>query len=261
MKQHFFMPYFGNKRQEVKEIFNIVEPDLKNINTIVEPYCGSCALSFYISTLYPKRFQYILNDNNVHLINIFKILQDDEKADKFYNDLNLLLDGIDKEKYNAIVKDAKNDTLKWFFINKYYNIRPGLYPTTKGRVKDFRTIKECKFINFLKTENIKIYCNDAINILNDYGDNENNLIFLDPPYLASCNDYYNNKDVNIYQHLFNNNISTFKSFIIICLEDMWIVRLLFKDDIKSKYEKKYENSKKKTHHIIITNKTPLNIVI
>ena len=261
MKQHFFMPYFGNKRQEVKELFNIVEPNLDDINIIVEPYCGSCAFSFYISTLYPKRFQYILNDNNVHLINIFKILQDDEKAEKFYDDLNLLMDGLDKEKYNEIAKDAKNDTLKWFLINKHFNIHPGLYPHKGGRVKDFRTIKECKFLKFLKTENIKIFNNDALKVFEDYGNDKDVLIFMDPPYLAACNDFYDSRNINIYEYLYNHKINTFKSFIMLCLEDIWIIRLLFKDDIKSKYEKKYENSKKKTHHIIITNKTPLNIIL
>jgi hypothetical protein len=46
MKNHFFIPYSGNKRQEeVKQIYDNIE--LKpNIKYIVETYCGSSALSF-----------------------------------------------------------------------------------------------------------------------------------------------------------------------------------------------------------------------
>lgn len=252
------MPYFGNKRQEVKEIYKFIEFDLVDKKFIVEPYCGSSALSYYISTLHPKQFQYILNDNNKHLMEIYKILQDDKKAEIFYNDLNLLLVGLDKDKYKEIVKDAKDNYLKWFFINKCYNIRPGLYPQNKGMLKDFKqNIIKYDVIKFLKTENIKFYNEDAIEILNKYGNNKNAIIFMDPPYLASCNDFYNNKDVNIYQYLYNNNIKTFEASLILCLEDIWIVRLLFDKDIKHSYNKTYETSKKKTNHIIITNKAPL----
>ena len=79
MKNHFFMPYFGNNRNEVVKIYEVIEPHLENIEHIIEPFCGSSALSFYISSLHPKRFKYILNDNNSHLIKIYKILQDDAK--------------------------------------------------------------------------------------------------------------------------------------------------------------------------------------
>ena len=43
------------------------------------------------------------------------------------------------------------------------------------------------------------------------------------------------------------------AYIVLCLEDNWIIKLLFKDYIKAEYNKKYEMSKKKTTHLIITN--------
>ena len=48
MKNHFFFSYCGNKREEVEHIYNLL--DLNNIDTIVEPFCGSCAMSYYIWT-------------------------------------------------------------------------------------------------------------------------------------------------------------------------------------------------------------------
>ena len=67
MKNHFYMPYKGNKRQEVVRIFD--EIDFEKLTTVIEPYCGSCAMSYYISTQYTG-IKYILNDNNFFKRNI-----------------------------------------------------------------------------------------------------------------------------------------------------------------------------------------------
>ena len=67
MKQnHFIFGYAGNKRGEVEVIQNYLEQNynFEKIKTIVEPFCGTSAYSYYLSTLYPKKFKYILNDNN-----------------------------------------------------------------------------------------------------------------------------------------------------------------------------------------------------
>ena len=47
MKTHFYIVYSGNKRKEMKGLYPYL--DFANIDTIVEPYAGSCAISFYIS--------------------------------------------------------------------------------------------------------------------------------------------------------------------------------------------------------------------
>ena len=74
MKNHFFYPYFGNKREEVEHICNLL--DLNNIDTIVEPFCGSCAVSYYLWTQNKdKKYKYILNDLDGNLINLLKVLE------------------------------------------------------------------------------------------------------------------------------------------------------------------------------------------
>ena len=71
--------------------------------------------------------------------------------------------------------------------------------------------------------------------------------------MSACNDYYENKNVNIYEHLYYNEIKNFKAITVLCLEDIWIIRLLFNGYIKNSYSKKYETSKRTTNHIIIDN--------
>ena len=43
------------------------------------------------------------------------------------------------------------------------------------------------------------------------------------------------------------------ALIILVLEDNWIIKLLFPNDIKETYDKKYSASKKQTSHLLISN--------
>ena len=57
MKTHFYITYPGNKRKEMKGLYPYL--DFTNINTIVEPFAGTCAISYLNSktriNIYPKR--------------------------------------------------------------------------------------------------------------------------------------------------------------------------------------------------------------
>ena len=64
--------------------------------------------------------------------------------------------------------------------------------------------------------------------------------------------------INIYEYIYKirNDLLILKSTILLCLEDIWIIRLLF-DNLKDcfiTYDKLYQVSKKKTTHIIIYNR-------
>lgn len=71
MKNHFLFSYSENKREKVKTIYDNL--NFTNIDTIIEPFAGTSALSYYISTKHPKRFKYILNDQNNLLIDLYNI--------------------------------------------------------------------------------------------------------------------------------------------------------------------------------------------
>ena len=77
MKNHFFYPYFGNKREEVEHLYNLL--DLKNIDTIVEPFCGSCSVSYFTWTQNKDEdLRYILNDLDGNLINLLQSIRSGE---------------------------------------------------------------------------------------------------------------------------------------------------------------------------------------
>jgi site-specific DNA-adenine methylase len=250
MKLHFFFGYAGNKRNETEQIYNTL--DLTNIKNIIEPFCGTSAISFYIATKHPTQFNYILNDSNKQLIELYKIVTDDEAFNNLINELNEDYREMDKEKYLNIIK---NDTLKGFiFRHKIYNIRPGLFPIKRLNV-DFNYLKDCPIIQFLKTEKITLLNDDGFNVFKTYENNKESLIILDPPYLDSCNDFYkmNPLNVNMYEYLSVNSIKTFTSKIICILENNWIIKILFRDCDFINYNKTYEMTKKKTIHSIIKN--------
>jgi site-specific DNA-adenine methylase len=252
MKNHFFTGYAGNKRQEVEKICEHL--DLNNITTIIEPFCGTSALSFYIAQQNPKKYKYIINDNNNFLIEIYKLLKNKKKLKAFEKEINDILKDINKEKYNTLDKKL---TSTWFIHNKIYSIRPSLFPL------DYK-YKEIKFDDypikdFINNENIKIFNMDALDLFKSHCNDENTFIFFDPPYLSSCNDFYKTPSVKVYEYLNTNNIKDFKSKILLCLEDMWIIRLLFKNYEFITYEKTYETTHKKTTHCIIKNFGALEI--
>ena len=144
------MAYFGNKRREVEGLYNEIKHKLPNIEYIIEPFCGSSAFSYYISTQHPGKYKYILNDNNEHLIELYKICLDEQKLDNLIIELANLLINLTKEKYDKL---AKIDTLiNWVFIHIIYNIRPGIWMRDRKIKTSFEYLKQAPIIKFLQTE-------------------------------------------------------------------------------------------------------------
>ena len=263
MNNHFFFSYAGNKRQEIKIIYDEIEPSLKDVKTIIEPYCGSSAMSYYISTKHPKEYKYILNDNNKMLIMLYKLVQEGTKEKEVEDKINKYIIKFNECKtneerkiyYNSILKD-NGCICSYIFVNKYYCIRQGLCPLFE-RTKELKPFKFSNhpIYNFIKNENVTFMNEDALKIINDNKDKKDILLLLDPPYIGTCNDFYMDKSMNIYEYLYNNNINKFVCFIYLILENIWINKLLFSsNNISDPYDKQYEMSKKKTTHIIITKK-------
>ena len=153
--------------------------------------------------------------------------------------------------YKFIAKFEINSVLKLnfnFWINKNNNFLVNLIANSSFINYNF---------NFIKNEDVELLNDDAINIYEKYNNSNKNVIFLDPPYLNSCNlyYYYNDAKVNIFEYLYNNNIKNYNSKIILILENIWIIKLLFNENYdKKEYDKKYNSKNSKlTKHIIISN--------
>ena len=254
MKHHFIISYAGNKRQEVEHLHDFLEDKLEGIDTIIEPFCGTSAMSVSLSIKYPKRFKYIINDYDDKLIELYNIMNDADKLKRFTDEFNAkvkLL--VDKEAYNSIVKDGS--FMGWFVGKKIYQIRSGLYPVSRGDfTKKIYDFNDLPVIKFLRTESVEIRCGDGADIVKQYQENQKCLLLIDPPYIMSCNLFYTSKETNIYEYCVDVGLGNMKSMVVLVLEDFWIIKMMFKGFIKNSYAKTYAMKQKKTSHIIISNR-------
>ena len=183
------------------------------------------------------------------MFNLFKNDEELNKLNDWYNEK--LNNKINKEEYNKIVKN--NDTYSIFLKKKYFCIREGLWPNGNKKFNNI-DLKKYPIYNFFKNANIKYLKGDAIELINKEKNNKDNIIFLDPPYINTCNIYYDYKSGgNIYEYLFNNNINKYKCLLIGVFEYNWMIKLLFKKNIILEYDKLYKMSKKQTKHLYISN--------
>ena len=248
-KNHFFFGYAGNKRSEVDKIHDYLKDSILDVKTIVEPFCGTTAFSVYMSLLYPKRFKYILNDFDPNITILYNLARNKDKFDKFINILNKITMKLNKEIYMKLVKEKQ--FIGWFISHLIYAIRAGLYNLEyKNKIYNF---DEYPIVKFLRNENIEIINGDGTELVMKYQDNKEYLLFIDPPYIASCNEFYSSKVSNIYEYCEGCKIETMKAVVCFVLENNWIIRLLFKNNVKSEYKKLYQGSKKHTTHLIISN--------
>ena len=270
-KNHFFYPYPGNKRQELKYIDSHL--DLSNVKIIIEPYCGSSSISNYIFNQHDKdnNFKYILNDSDNNLISLYKLIQNtkteegERNFNLFQDNINIFIDNFNKFETDAPRKEFYNKTIKeatlesYFIKQKYFCLRAGMYPLI-SKTKQITKINliECPIYNFITKANIILSGKNALEIIEEYKDNEQVLMIMDPPYIMTCNTFYSDCNAsNLYACLFNRTFN-YKCKIMLILENMWINKMLFKElndifYIKEEYNKTYQMSKNKTTHIIICN--------
>jgi hypothetical protein len=258
MNNHFYISYAGNKRNEAEKLYNLL--DLTNIKNIVEPFCGSCAMSYFIYIKNKdKNLKYYLNDNNKYLKEMFEIIRDDNKQADFDDKIKKIIEKVknNKEEYKKVIKS--DDIYGWFIKNKYYRIRPGLFQIDiKGW--NFKPIKEYPIYDFFKNANITFTLDDGTNIFKNFKDDKTTLILMDPPYMMSNNDFYLDSSINIYEYVLSLDLKKLKSKIYFILEKNWIMEVLFKNINSIEYDKKYNNhNKKKTTHKIYTNQKIKNI--
>jgi hypothetical protein len=267
MKNHYFTAYVGNKRKEIKDILPFI--DFDNITTILEPFAGSAAMSYYISTQYPKRFKYILNDNDKINYDMFKVSIDPEKTRLFNENINKLID-----EFNTYTDDVnrkifynnidKNTLEGYIFTFKYSNIRRGLYPMISriNKIKPYK-LQDYPVYDFYNNENIVYENMDGVEFINKYNENDDKIFLLDPPYLKTSKGmgFYNNLNLNIYDWIleYEKLILENKNKFIFILEIIKEIEELFSNfKTLTTYEKQYcligkTKKQRKTTHIVYSN--------
>ena len=73
---HFLISYAGNKRNEYKCFKDFI--DYTDINNIIEPFCGSSAISFNIWLEHKDKFNFYFNDNSNDIYQLYQLIKNDE---------------------------------------------------------------------------------------------------------------------------------------------------------------------------------------
>ncbi len=268
VRNNFPLGCFGNKYREYKNILKYIETLVTDDTVFIEPFCGSCCTSFNLYIKYPN-INYIINDLDEHRINFYKNMKDEDERNKLY-ELEKEIQAKGKEFYNSIVeksiKNKKNHYLSYVIGKRIHAYREGLYPDKNFKLKQISN----DWINFFNK--CIIYNKDYYEIIKDYIDDKNAIIYLDPPYLNSCNTQYckyneNSQVMNenliiikdntkIYIDILN-LLKSSKSKIFMSLNRNSITEYLFKDFILNSYDKIYDtsiggkcNNKKRTENIL-----------
>ena len=239
----------GSKQNDIKHFQHLLPLD---INTVVEPFGGSFAISkFFYKDV--NKYNFHINDLDETLYYIYTHYQ--EYLDTF-NDVNTFYKTLDENcnyTNGKIIKDYINnfecdDNIKEYITNNFI---------VRGNI--FKGLKNLNYDNSeqLILQNAVFTNYDYTHIFDKYKDDENAFIFLDPPYLFSDNSGYHPQDVNKDMTSILIDIlellKTSKCKVMLIINKLNILEYLYKDFIRGEYNKIYQLSKKKMKHLIISN--------
>lgn len=243
-KVHFYYSYPGNKYNEMECIYPSVNID--GIRNIIEPFAGGCGFSFYIwEKNKDKNFTYYINDLDTNLFQFYLIASNQELENEIEKNMHNWVEQIMKQNdieerrkiYNGI-KNLNTISSK-LFINRYYCIRPGLFPQNLKKWNKFYFDK-MPIHQFFKNANIVATNVDGMGIFEKYCNEPQSLLFIDPPYLDSNNSFYCSlSGGNIYEKFWKEKLSIYAAGIYMVLEKNYITEALFGEYQIHSYAKRY----------------------
>jgi site-specific DNA-adenine methylase len=239
----------GSKQNDIKFFKEYLPLDSK---IIVEPFGGSFAVikNFYIDS---NKYTFHINDNDETLYYVY--LHPEELIDMKSKLSKLYIEEYKNKEYN------KEDN----FLNAIHdmdidnNLKEYILKSLVIRGKLFKPIKNTNYneeeLKILKTALITQL--DYTVLLDQYKDNEDAFLFLDPPYLFSNNSGYDAQlqETDMTQIIINilEYIKVCKCKVMLIINKLNILSYLFKDYIKGEYLRTYQLTKKKSKHLIICN--------
>ena len=257
-------PYTGSKKNEIKNFIDYVPDNIENY-TIVEPFGGSGAFSYYLMNQYDK-INIHLNDLDKNTFNMYKMIVDN-KIDEFVDTISLILNTLPEPESAKQVEMIMNvlkkiDTVETNYIVRIIQYRPKSKTIRTGMIEKLKKQIVNKNMTIQKLtipENtkIKLSNDDYKKVLELYKDDQNAFIFLDPPYLSdrnNINDIYDILSFSDEDFLYiRDYLKTAKCKIMIVVLNSVFMRFAFENHIKYKYDKIYQLCKKKVEHLVITN--------
>lgn len=250
----------GGKYDEIKLFFKYFPI---NYNLYIEPFVGGGAVYFYLN---PSKA--VINDIHVDLIDFYNSIKNGHSSSIY----NFMENNPNDEETYYKIRDTMEINNYLDNANKFYYQRKTCFrgmlrynkngkfniPFGKYKTINYNDLKNINYEKLLK--NTEIYNNNFEFIFENYND-ENNFMFLDPPYDSEFTDYgYCKFDKQEHIKLASLFKTTKNKCLMIIGKTDFIVNL-YKDYIVDEYEKKYKfklydnriDEKINTKHLIIKN--------
>lgn len=241
----FLIQRLGSKMTDIKFFFDLLPLDIDNV---VEPFGGS--FSVIRDVYFEDKYKKFVNDSDTELCYVYNYPEQLLDGFVYWNDI---IARNEKGSKGAIMEFLNykniNENVKQYILStmvlKGYMMKPK--PLTNSE-SDIKFMKKISFDNY-----------DGFDYINKFKYNDRTFIFIDPPYLFSDNGSYqkqtiDNDNTDYYIKLLDllKDINI-KAYIMIIINDLKILRYLFKDYIRGDYLRVYQTGKKKMKHLIITN--------
>lgn len=242
--QGFIIQRIGNKKNDIKFFLKYLP---LNVETVVEPFGGSFAV--IRKCYYEDKFKKIVNDNDADLFYVYTHVDELITAYDLWNEINAEDEFSRRKKEKLLNHPNIHNSIKTYIINSL--VARGTLTKSKNTKNIEGQVELMKKINF---HNI-----DAFELIDKHKGDDKAFIFCDPPYLFSdnscyskqnnendCTDYY----IKFLELLKDKNV---KCHIMLIINDLKILRYLFKDYIITDYLRQYQLTKKSMKHLVITN--------
>lgn len=228
----------GGKAKEIK-IFKEHYP--QEYKRFIEPFVGGGAVFFDL-----EHNDNVINDVHTDLVNFYAQIKNGHSLDIY--GLMASYENIEKDYYFLRDKFKPQNEVERAFVFFYlrktcfrgmlrYN-KSGKFNIPYGRYKtyDYEILKEKKYEDLLK--NTQIFQGGFEDVFDKY-DNEENFVFLDPPYDSTFTDYgYCIYDKQKHIELAERFKAT-KNKCLMVIGETDFINGLYKDYIVAKYHKKY----------------------
>ena len=250
----------GGKKDEIKKF---IEHIPENFNTYLEPFIGGGAVFFHLN---PKKAA--ISDVHKELVDFYQSIKEG-KSEEIYNFMSEHPNEPDtyyKVRDEFEVLEPLDNAKRFYYLRKTcyrgmlrYN-KKGKFNIPYGRYKTYKyeEIKNKDYYELLK--NTEIHNKSFEYMFGNYN-NENNFMFLDPPYDSEFTDYgycsFGKDEHEKLAECFKN--TKIKCLMIIGKTDF--ISNLYKDYIVDEYDKKYRfklhsgrvGNEINTKHLIIKN--------
>lgn len=229
----------GGKQEEIKYIEKYIP---SNYNTYIEPFIGGGALFFHLN---PKKA--VINDIHKDLIDFYTAIKNGKSMD-IYN--YMTINKNEEETYYKIrADDDKTDYLD--NAKRFYYLRKTCYRglsryNKKGKFNvSYGFYKKCNFEVLKNNDYEKLFSNTIIHnksfeyIFENYNDEEN-FLFLDPPYDNQFTNYGFSTFGKEEHEKLAKYFKTTKIKCLLIIGKTDFIENLYKDYIVDQYHKNYK---------------------